>query len=292
MKFKIKIILSFIILSIILYSCDIIESPYTESGNIKPPDTSEIVQKVLIEDFTGHTCINCPAAHKIAKSIYDKNPGRIVIMAIHAGNEFASPTVEHPYDFRTIAGTEIDDYFKVSSLGLPYGLINRRLYDNTLILSRFKWEDATQEALKREPVCGIKIIPAYNEIKKEIKVEIQVTYIGEGSKSHNLAVFVVEDSIVSYQKNTPKDEENYVHNHVLRTSVNGKTWGEPLSTKDITKGEKFTRSYTMIIPKENSTPGERYYWRPEKLRIIACIMDTEKNYEILQVEEVNLISKE
>jgi len=46
----------------ILYSCDVIEGDYMTVGTNNPDDTTSFVKKVLIEDFTGHRCPNCPSA--------------------------------------------------------------------------------------------------------------------------------------------------------------------------------------------------------------------------------------
>ena len=46
----------------ILYSCDVIEGDYMTSGTTNLGDTTSVVKKVLIEDFTGHRCPNCPSA--------------------------------------------------------------------------------------------------------------------------------------------------------------------------------------------------------------------------------------
>ena len=55
-----------IILTII--SCDIEETPYVaDYESYVNPD-----KKVLIEDFTGHLCPNCPGAAREMKAIHDK----------------------------------------------------------------------------------------------------------------------------------------------------------------------------------------------------------------------------
>ena len=60
-----------------LNSCDIIEAPYTE-GNIidtvlcPPQDfvaNTTHIRKVLVEDYTGHRCGECPQAAEIASSL-------------------------------------------------------------------------------------------------------------------------------------------------------------------------------------------------------------------------------
>ena len=51
------------------FSCEVIETPYMVESNSNPIDTSSFVQKVLIEDFTGHRCKYCPSAARELSSI-------------------------------------------------------------------------------------------------------------------------------------------------------------------------------------------------------------------------------
>ena len=51
----------FIFTFFILSSCEVVEGPY--QNEINSNGSSEtVLQKILIEDFTGHTCRNCPEA--------------------------------------------------------------------------------------------------------------------------------------------------------------------------------------------------------------------------------------
>ena len=40
---------------------------------------------VLIEDYTGHQCGNCPQAAVVANNIENANPGRVFVISEHAG---------------------------------------------------------------------------------------------------------------------------------------------------------------------------------------------------------------
>ena len=63
---------------ILFLQCDKIEEPFKEpSGQKVSADTpyfevrTDFIQKYLLEDFTGHTCLNCPKAHTIMKEMQD-----------------------------------------------------------------------------------------------------------------------------------------------------------------------------------------------------------------------------
>src|SRR5436190_11644271 len=73
------------------YSCDKIEGPTRE--NIAVDTTCEFVEdnsiptkKVLVEDYTGHTCGNCPAGGVLLNdSLKTKYGDDIVVVSVHAG---------------------------------------------------------------------------------------------------------------------------------------------------------------------------------------------------------------
>jgi len=61
---KMKKYLAILSSILIITSCDIVEGPYLTDETINPIDTTTntYVKKVLVEDFTGHKCPNCPDA--------------------------------------------------------------------------------------------------------------------------------------------------------------------------------------------------------------------------------------
>ena len=67
---------------------------------------------VLLEDFTGHKCVNCPEAALSAHQWAEENGHRLIIYGIHAGF-YATPdaTGEYTADFTCPTGNEIFSYF-------------------------------------------------------------------------------------------------------------------------------------------------------------------------------------
>lgn len=284
------LLIAALIFSAGIYGCDIVDSDYRDGDiTIDPPKEGDTIQRILLEDFTGHRCINCPKAQIEARRIHDKYEGRVILLAVHAGETYASPTTEHPYDFRTSVGTELDNYFQVSPNGLPQGMVNRVPKESRRSLYSPEWEQQAVEVLNRKPPLAIKLETSYNSTDKEITANVEIEYYEDGKISNHLALYIAEDSIISYQHSSPKDIDDYEHNHVLRAAFGNRSWGYPIDSEEIKKGDKFTFTYKYKINAENSTPGEMYYWRPEKLRIIAFVHDHQDTYEILQVTEKKLM---
>src|SRR5688572_579237 len=118
-------------------ACDKVSPPYKETVAAATGS-----RKVLVEDYTGHKCGNCPRA---STTIYDLKAtygDNLIIMAIHAG-QFATTLPAgapyYTYDFRTPEGNELDTDFGISTAGNPNGMVNRRVVDGSIIISSTKW---------------------------------------------------------------------------------------------------------------------------------------------------------
>ncbi len=291
MKKYILIIFSFIV---VFSSCDIIEGPYDEQLDID--STSSPVRNILLEDYTGHQCGNCPCAAKEAINLANLYKGRVIVVATHVGF-FARTNMsgKFSYDFKTQTGNELDAYFQVDAVGLPRGLINRKQYNSSLVLNPSGWASAVSSLLDTDgdskvdtlkPAVDIEIDQTYNSSSRTVTADINLEYLEAGNSNHHVVLYVVEDSITNWQlfyaqcspTSVAYDEQNYVHRHVLRGSVNG-TWGEQVSAStNIPVGTKITKTYTKVLDPS---------WNDKHIYLVAFVHDNVTK-EVLQVEEVHL----
>ena len=289
------IIFTFFILS----SCEVVEGPY--QNEINSNGSSEtVLQKILIEDFTGHTCRNCPEAAIELKSIKELYPNQVIGIALHVGNAFAIPyppnsSNKYLTDFRTKWGEEIDNYFGVSSVGLPKGMINRKDEEPK---SKDDWGNVAYEMINNSPLFDIDI-SASPFVFGNCDIEVLVKALENLNGEYNIVIAITEDSIVDWQKNDSYDDSVYVHNNVLRAIINN-TWGENLkSSNNYTTNEEINLSYSISISSleqfniNHSTNelfmgnGNTGAWDTNKLNIVAYIYNVD-NKEIIQVEELHL----
>lgn len=274
-------------ISILNTSCDKIEAPFTE---VKPVDTtatkdSTIVytRKVLIEDYTGHTCGHCPKAADEIDSIIHRNPNKIVAMAVHSGS-FAnvSTTGVFTYDFNTSEGTELDKFFGLSKVGNPNGMIDRVGYDQNHILFYTDWATKVEEQLAKKLVAYITLKAEYNASSRNLSVNAKSLFLENLDGNYKLCLFVTEDSIIAAQKDyrlsgAAADIPNYTHKHVLRTSINS-VWGEVIASGAVKKDDSITKDYSVTI---KST------WNEKKCHVVAFIYNS-ANYEVIQAEEIKV----
>lgn len=270
-----------IFLIVAIASCDIVEPPYRKGGSTEPVDTTK--RKVLLEDFTGFRCGNCPEAAHLAHEIAELYPGRVIKIALHAG-PLAVPTPTRKYDFRTTETNELANFYGL--VATPYGMVNRGKYVGQNLLAPTAWGGYVAEALTKDADLKIGLTASYNESNREILLDAKLDYIRQGNVNHFIAVYIIEDSVVKYQQDDRQFPNihvlDFVHDNVMRGSFNG-TWGVAVSDTPLNANSSITIPYKYQIPAEKD-------WRPEKLSLIVFVHSNDTK-EILQVEKVSLFDK-
>ena len=281
------------------FSCEVIEGPYMLESNSNPIDTSSFVQKVLIEDFTGHRCRYCPSAARELSSIqniYGKD--RVIGIAIHPNSDYAKPDAQYTYDFRTEFGKDINMFFGdiAGSQGLPNGMINRYGYDSEYVYSYSQWGGIVSSQLEKDPIFGLNLSSDVTSTGNAI-INVEIIPQQNLDDEHKLVICLTEDSIVSWQTDdeaSPNDVENYIHNHVLRTMI-GSFSGESLGST-FTTGNIITKDHTINLSEleqdnisysQSLGSGNAGGWDYNNMHVIAYIYKV-SNQEIVQVEESKL----
>ncbi|MCC6252748.1 MAG: Omp28 family outer membrane lipoprotein [Bacteroidia bacterium] len=280
----------FLLLSIIgfFYSCDNVDrdviANYGKEKNNAPADTSITdstetrVRKVLLEDFTGHTCPNCPAAAAEIKNLENLYGDKVVAMALHVSSTFAEPMPPtFPADYRTTEGTAIDDFFKISQAGLPKGMVNRRGYQGQHILPYQQWGTEVNNIINTPLDAWISMKNSYDDNTRKVTTNLKIDFENNIDDEVKLCVFLIQDSIVSPQKdaNTPGGKDlDYVHNHMLRKGLTS-AFGETIFTNPKSDTPEIEKSYSLVLLPE---------WIPEHCKIVAYLYKA-SNYEVIQAQE-------
>ncbi len=303
---------AFCLSGILFAACDTIDNPYPVRepkptlGAIQALDSAEaahdsingpvtVVQKVLLEDYTGHQCGNCPSAAMKAreqKAIYND---RLVVMAVHAGffaKTLSSDTVINPtkkfiYNFSTPITEEWNTSFGVAAY--PAGMINRapRTGSTSRVQGIGTWPAAIAAQIAETPQIGMTITTLYKPETRKVDIKVRSQYLTALTGKYNLIVAITEDGIVNWQKNylptsggdpayPVGDVQNYVHPHALRQVITG-TWGV-LSKENPAAGTVENAYFSATL--DNS-------WKKEKISVVAYIFD-DATREVVQVEEIHL----
>lgn len=264
--------------ALIFISCDIVEPPYQKGGEPIPLDTAK--RNVLLEDFTGFRCGNCPEAAHLAHQIAETYPGKVIKIALHAG-PLSLPTPVRKYDFRTDETKELAQYYNL--IATPYGMVNRASFGGQTLLAPTSWGGHVTSELEKDADLKIDLNASYSEGNKEISLNVELEYVKPGTSDHFIAVYILEDSVVQYQQDDREypniHVQDYVHDNVMRGSFSG-TWGLQISDRPISIGQKFNLPFKYIIPENKD-------WRVEKLSLVVFVHDNTSK-EVLQVEKIYL----
>ena len=287
MKKTIILTLAVMLAGIFAVSCDKIE----EGEYIKEGSNIWYGRKIVILDFTGHKCGNCPKGHKAINALEEKFGEAVVPIAVHCTyygntNPYASPhttDTSFNYDFRCeegifLGGGDTDGGY-MDFDAVPAGLINT--FNPALINNSTNgWATDFAKYYSTYPEFSFEVSTAFADsaISADIKLRSEVVT----SRKLSLVAYVIEDGIVGWQfdyESTPQEIGNYVHNHVLRTSLNG-VFGEDVKADNaqLSAGDVIEKSYSKAV---------RSDWNVANCKVVAFVYDTDTK-EILQAEVANV----
>jgi hypothetical protein len=244
-------------------------------------------RKILLEDYTGHTCGNCPRAAEDAETIIGNLKDSVVVMAIHAGTQFAPPSPpDYVDDFRTDPGTAWDSNFGISAAGLPKGMVNRAI--TPYPQSRANWPSLAAQNLHMAQKAQLDITTYFDVAHLLLNVDVKTTFKTAVTGGNvNLCLIITEDSIIGHQKDySPPTGSNvingderpdYVFNHMVRGSLNG-AWGDVIKAAPVAVNDTITKKY--ICNTITCT-------RTDKVNLVVFVYN-DATKEILQVEKIKL----
>ena len=216
---------------------------------VKPAAVS---RSVLIEDFTGQRCINCPNANDEVHQLQAQYGEEAVIaVAIHSG-PLAFYTNNRFLGLRTETGDAYYDYWQIEYQ--PVGMVNR-----TGLLDYTSWNGKIREELQKTAPVNITLDTKLTGRQLDIVTTLQGV---DGTFNGKLQLWLVEDNITAFQMMPDGSrQDDYVHQHVFRAAVNG-TWGEELSIREGESREIAHQGVTL--------PDD---WNLQQLSVIAFVYD-------------------
>ena len=207
-----------------------------EGGIVEPTGKT-----VLIKDFTGARCVNCPAAAEYVHNVQQQlDKEHIFIMSVHAGY-LAQPIGQFP-DFLTEEGTawygsnSSNPLFSVDHVALTDG--------NTLYVEQIDVPVAT--ALAEDQSFEIMLLPRYDETTRHLEVEARAVSLVDMDGQFYISVCLVEDNIIGWQTVPGGVDKEYVFHNVLRGTLNG-AYGDLFEDIHVDYNEMFYFNYSTEI---------------------------------------------
>lgn len=228
------------------------------------------LRNVLIEEFTGIHCPNCPDGQRVVNELKALHPERFFSVAIHAGY-YATPGMGEP-DYTTNIGNVLGNHFQPSFF--PCAVVNRLKVEDSFIQSRSDWGPMARGIVDRISPVNLWIESSYNCATRTMTVNVE-GYMAEDIADPRLNIFLLQSEVLGPQAGGQK-EDKYPHRHMLRDRVTSEDFGETLEAK---KGEYFSKTYTYAVPED--------FWdvkvEPEHLSLLCFVTDGEDN--VCQVTE-------
>lgn len=215
-------------------------------------EPASVARTVLIEEFTGQRCVNCPnAAEEILRIQQQYGETNVIAVSIHAGPLAVFPSSQTK-GLRTELGDIYYDHWGVEVE--PSGLVDRK---GGLSLSD-QWQTLVHQGLQQQAPL---MMDATCTMGSDGEVDIQLSVHLTADVKGRVQVWLTEDNIVAPQM-MPDGTMNseYLHQHVLRAAVNG-TWGEDVNWK---QGDSELLTYRYKPEAE---------WNLSQLSVVAFVYD-------------------
>ena len=235
---------------LLLISCNDI----AEDDRLIATEGVAVERAVLIEDFTGQDCVNCPAAHNVIEKLLAQYGDAVIPVSIHAGDFGISVDNKRYTGLMTPEGDVYNDAWNIDEW--PKGVVNR---SSAGAVNPDEWADAVRKAVEQTSPLDIELTAESDGAT----IDIQVTLEPKSDVNGYLQVWILEDGIVARQRDLNQGLiKDYVHNHVYRASVNG-IGGEAVSLKGMIHKD-FT--YSMEV---RNTETEK--WVADNLSVVAFV---------------------
>ena len=224
-------ILSFFVSSFLfLLSCDRVENPVEANApdyntSLFPGDyvndypypsfspSSSPNRVVLIEDYTGHKCGNCPAAATEAKSIENNHQGRAIVVSVHAGQggvsnfqkwnkegDFGYP--KYSRNFTNEDGLRYAIEIDGGCPANPTGMVSRLPYgsSSSLWLGYPTWSQAANDLITDNTVTvDLQLVVNYYPETNGLFVHTFSAAKTDLDDSHSIVLMLIDKEIVDWQ---------------------------------------------------------------------------------------------
>lgn len=247
------------------------------------PDSTPAAQarKVLIEEFTGVQCNNCPPGHTLIRQLINDHPDSIIAVAIHNANFLADPYPDGE-DFRlNPEGFDISDALGGTG-AIPGAAFDR--YDFNPNDGRIAewgtstWAARTGERLGLPTKLNVDLSSTYDAGTRELVARIEIRYTSDVTETHSVTMMVTESGIINPQLLPDLSRDDvYEHNHILRAVLSASA-GDLIAPPKVT-GWVVIKEYAITIPAE---------WDESNCHIVGFVHQTGASKEVFQAGKANI----
>jgi hypothetical protein len=242
------------------------DANYVDSGYSVATLPATDPHQVYIEEFTGESCSNCPAAHEQLHQLDSIYQGRLNIVGLYSYNISQTvPPAGAGTDFRDSAATSIGVSIYGGISQLPNGGFDRSYIAGNKQVTTNLWNGTITDRLNIVDSLNLKI-ESHTSASGSDTIVATVVYTKDVAGGQNLSVLIIEDSIVDVQE-FPLGFINpsYVFTNVFRQSVSAAPFGDPLLVTAATKTAGLALKRTYVYNRSS------HINRPAHCRVIAFV---------------------
>jgi len=233
------------------------------------------VKNVLLEEFTGVRCVNCPKGHELLDNLETQYGSRFISVSAHS--EFQSTPYGSDPDLNNLQADSLDRLLG-PVIAKPSGSIDRKQFPgDSLVVFRNKWATYVAEQMALSAPVNITIDVEYNVSARVANAAITLHYTSADTLDSRLSVMILEDGIITKQLDEPEIDSSYTQNRVLRKILPSVS-GMPLTISK-ERGRVIVRSFQFDVPDE---------WNEENLRAIAFVHRSGQTMEVLHVQQARI----
>jgi hypothetical protein len=282
MKFAFFIPLSVIVL---FSACTKEIGPAIDFSKVQAKDTFYMapvenaqLKNVLIEEFTGVKCPNCPDGHNIVATIQNVNPSRVIAIGYYPFGQAQTEPLKDltKADFRIADATELSTLLGGIQF-LPIAAVDRKMFGGAILTARTLWSSNVQARLAVATPINMQLSVNYDDASREAIIKTTLKYTSALSTKHNISLAIYENNLVDAQEYPTYIDSSYTFKHVLRdviTPVGGASVLDSLTTK--AAGLVFEKTILYTLPAK---------WNPSNCKIVAFVHDAAATKEVYQVIE-------
>ena len=234
-------------------------------------DLESQLQNVLIEEFTGVQCVNCPAGSEAIEQLLAIHNERLVPVTIHAGF-WARKLSTSTQDLKNEASIAVLNLLAEPS-GYPAAAINRKEFDvgDGLHLNKDDWAGIISSEKQNDPKVALKLSSTYDANSKGLEVTVEMLQKEALPGEIRLSLMIVESNIIDAQKTPDGIKDDYIHNHVLRDMMTAYTGDDITSTLSLNQVVSLNYRFTL----DES-------WVYENIELVAIIHEFGERLDVLQ----------
>jgi len=238
---------------------------------------------VLLEDFTGLSCVNCPYADDEDSVLRAQYPNQIVSICEHT----VIGSLSNPYPgYGALSDSDaLVNYNLFGNQGsLPYGAIDRTIFSgqDTILQLYGAWGGFMSTEVTLTPPMNVDIVnQIYDTTSGKLTATIQVTYTSIMNEYNYISAAITEDSIIDPQKNFTGWVLKYVHQHVLRKFIFPVTGLQLETSGSHSPGNIYSPGNTYLV--KFNTYINKKEWKPAHCNIVAFVHEeTGRKLKVLQ----------